>query len=385
VNNSLLYANLHDEVKGHDKPGFANNNHNIHFFNGRDSTSPSARANFVEIHCDYVDEFLLGGDSDLELSVRFKRNFNSAGEPATDADREVVLLGQDETIFYSNMMSSRSWFYKNQQKLEPKGPGASFMVSGVTSRKWGFGLELTGPELARVNAFRRDKMPEYMSASAATEVMGTTAKADLIDSRFVVFFEQGSGSNKEGWWDGDNMIIQMEDIMDVMTALYPEYEIAFLLDHSAGHGKRVEGGLSIYGMNAKLGGRVVTMKETMITEGCLGTHAVENADGTAFRGRAKVGEGQSMVFSAGEKPRFQTEVKEDDSVGPLVERNRTKDELTTALRQAGVTTSENSKMKGMKAVELREFAEQKRVDLQVRGPSTTEGYAGKPKGMLQVA
>jgi len=57
----------------------------------------------------------------------------------------------------------------------------------------------------------------------------------------------------------------------------------------------------------------------------------------------------------------------------------------TALRQAGVTTSENSKMKGMKAVELREFAEQKRVDLQVRGPSTTEGYAGKPKGMLQVA
>jgi hypothetical protein len=39
------------------------------------------------------------------------------------------------------------------------------------------------------------------------------------------------------------MVLQMEDCVDVVTVLYPEYDFIFLFDHSCGHDRKRPDGL----------------------------------------------------------------------------------------------------------------------------------------------
>ena len=36
----------------------------------------------------------------------------------------------------------------------------------------------------------------------------------------------------------NNMVLQFEDVVDVASVLYPEFELVFLFDHSSGHKKK---------------------------------------------------------------------------------------------------------------------------------------------------
>jgi hypothetical protein len=44
------------------------------------------------------------------------------------------------------------------------------------------------------------------------------------------------------------MVLQMEDCLDVMRVLYPEYKVLLLFDHSCGHDWQREDGLNVDNM-----------------------------------------------------------------------------------------------------------------------------------------
>jgi hypothetical protein len=59
-------------------------------------------------------------------------------------------------------------------------------------------------------------------------------KDDLTCSPFVRWLDYGQ--NSDGYWNYHHMIIQFEDIVDVLKALYAQkYNFIFYFDHSSGH------------------------------------------------------------------------------------------------------------------------------------------------------
>jgi hypothetical protein len=70
---------------------------------------------------------------------------------------------------------------------------------------------------------------------------GTALKKDLKHSPFVVEFEYGA--NNEGYWSYEHMVLQLEDCVDCLQVLAPQFDYLFLFDHSCGHDKQREDGL----------------------------------------------------------------------------------------------------------------------------------------------
>jgi hypothetical protein len=62
------------------------------------------------------------------------------------------------------------------------------------------------------------------------------------------------------------MKLQLEDVIDCLVVVFPQFDIIFLFDQSAGHTKRREDGLSVTNMNAGFGGKRPTMHDTKLHE-----------------------------------------------------------------------------------------------------------------------
>ena len=113
-----------------------------------------------------------------------------------------------------------------------------------------FGIALSADDLVTVNELRRlEKRPDLK------ESPGT---------RFLVH-----GKNKEGYWGYAQFEEQVVDVMDVLEALYPGYQLMIEVDHSAGHAKYREDGLHVGNMNVRFGGKQRALRDT-IMERCLG-------------------------------------------------------------------------------------------------------------------
>ena len=51
------------------------------------------------------------------------------------------------------------------------------------------------------------------------------------------------------------MVLQLEDCVDVVKTLHPQYDFLFLFDHSCGHDKQREDGLNVNVMSKSYGGK----------------------------------------------------------------------------------------------------------------------------------
>ena len=72
-----------------------------------------------------------------------------------------IILGQDECVFQQYHLHSKQWIGPHGERaLLPKTQGYGMMVSGFTSREFGFGMELSAEELKKVNTKSRRK--KYM-------------------------------------------------------------------------------------------------------------------------------------------------------------------------------------------------------------------------------
>jgi hypothetical protein len=110
------------------------------------------------------------------------------------------------------------------------------MISVLQPREFGFGLKISEEQLKEVNKCREGK--HYMDEEAAKSKQGSASKGALTRSPFVVEFN--NGTQEQSYWDYEHMVLQLEDFVDCLKVLLPEYDSLFLFDHSCGHDRQRE-------------------------------------------------------------------------------------------------------------------------------------------------
>jgi hypothetical protein len=71
-----------------------------------------------------------------------------------------VPFGQDEAIFRSSQLNDSCWAIDGQQTFQTKSMGVGRMVSALCLREFGFGIDLTVEQIAKVNERRQMKNME---------------------------------------------------------------------------------------------------------------------------------------------------------------------------------------------------------------------------------
>ena len=112
------------------------------------------------------------------------------------------------------------------------------------------------------------KGEKYSDEDAATIVHGSPYKPPLKESPFVR--ELQYGQNKDGYWNYEQMMTQLEDCVDALQTMYPEFDHVFLFNHSNGHDRLQPDGLSINKIGIRFGGTQPMMRSSKITKDLLG-------------------------------------------------------------------------------------------------------------------
>ena len=114
------------------------------------------------------------------------------------------------------------------------------------------------------------------------------------------------------------MVLQVEDCIDVMKVLYPEFDVCFYFDHSCGHDRQRPYALNGNRMNVKFGGSQPIIHDSAVQE--VGQHEA----------KLRVGDVQHFDFKEGDDGLFWMN---DD------ERHASKHEISTG--QVAVVKREN--------------------------------------------
>jgi hypothetical protein len=153
----------------------------------------------------------------------------------------------------------------------------------------------------------------YSDKAASIKVLGSSAK-DLFDedtNPFVRYFH--FGANKQGYWSYEHLIVQLEDCVDVLKVVLDlgNYEVRFMVDHSCGHDRQREDGLSVVQMNKEYGGKQRSIHSSTMTKESLGPHSP----------LLKCNDNQNMVFTESSDGPFYMDpeeriiLRENDLVG----------------------------------------------------------------------
>lgn len=285
--------------------------------------------NMYEFHIDRLGIFreqlnkttLFGGN----LSVRRDKT-----------KKPLIIFGQDEAIFKQFLFRVMQWTGPDGRRpLLPKDEGQGVMLSVFQSREFGFGFfHLTNEQLEQVNAFRQGR---YYSDQDAAVLAGHKdgLKQPLQEHRFYVEFDYGAA--RDGYWTYEWMIVQLEDCVDVLRVLYPEYDFVFLFDHSCGHDRQREDGLNVNKLGKSFGGAHPKLRDSKMVQadGYLGSYEHSK--------KLKVGETQSMVFKAtDEGPCWLTpeerENQREDWVTPQPTTDKNRKELIADLQANNLPT-----------------------------------------------
>jgi hypothetical protein len=293
--------------------------------------------------------------------------------------KPLMIFGQDESVYSQFLFGNRQWVGpKGQRPLLPKTDGLSIMVSAFQSRETGFGVDINRIQLGEINEARRGQ--NYVDKEAAMAINGHAAKKDLKQSPFVVDFELGA--NNAGYWTYNHMAIQFEDCVDCIKVMYPQFDFAFLFDHSQGHAKKLANGLDAYSMNKGYGGAQPRMRESVIKEedGYLGMN----------QRTLSVGDTQLFSFQPGDiGPFWMTEEERElnrhsrilpPHHGNPRTRNKTIAELKLELGPLNILNDQRK----YRLAEIQEFARNNNVDLKIEKTREKKGWDGQPKGLLQV-
>lgn len=185
----------------------------------------------------------------------------------------LVHTGQDESIFKAYQKSAFQWVVKGVRGLRKKTDGPGEMVSGFKDEVRGFGHPLSHEELELVNAFRKARGRKALSTSPAV--------------RFLSY-----GKNKDGYWTYEHFREQVEDMLDMYEALYPNAQVLVEVDWSSGHSKHRDDALNVSTMGVTFGGKQLIPHASKMEDGCLGEGA-----------SLKMGELQYFYFRSAEERR----------------------------------------------------------------------------------
>ena len=299
------------------------------------------------------------------LSVRKKKE-----------DKPVIMIGQDECVFKQYLIVKKQWIlHDGTSAVNPKEEGAGVMLSSFVSQDFGYGYNLTDDELAIVNRYRLGKT--YKDEDAAMEVLKSIHKKPLQNSPFVRRFEYRI--NSQGYWDYNHMILQFEDVVDTLQALYGDaFHFVFFFDHSAGHDKLRPNGLNVNTMNKFFGGGQNEMRDSKIEdETYLGPYCHNQC--------LNVGDTQHMQFKEGDVGPFyldsetREECKYDRETGEMEEKTYTRSQLIDMIKEKQNVPYVRGNLK-----EIQRQACILHIPLSYNRPVIVEGWVNKPKGMLQV-
>ena len=166
--------------------------------------------------------------------------------------KKLIIPGQDECIFKQYTFTKKAWVGPNGEKmLIPKDDGQGIMISAFQSHEFGFGLTLTKEQLDEIN--RKCNGEKYCDKKAAIHLHGTDKKPALTKSPFVCEFEYGA--NNDSYWNYKTMVEKLEDSVNAVTYLCPQYDFMFLFDHSSRYDQQQEDGLNMEYMAKSYGGK----------------------------------------------------------------------------------------------------------------------------------
>jgi len=156
---------------------------------------------WVEFHIDDHPSF----QKKMNSTTEFGGNLSVFKPPGS---KPLIGFGQDESILKQYAFTTKAWTAPDGTRgLIPKDEGTSVMISAFVSREYGFGIDLSPDNLARVNQKRNGT--KYSDEVAAKAVYGNTNKSPLTYNPFVTEFEYGVAG--QGYWDYNHMVLQMED------------------------------------------------------------------------------------------------------------------------------------------------------------------------------
>lgn len=246
----------------------------------------------------------------------------------------IIEVGQDEAVFQQNAQSAMEWRGPNGESTpRPKSDGDAIMVSAFIEPSLGFGrnTNVSDEALRRINQIRT-RRPTYQDVYSAEEVHGIHTKRlfeseEDVQNHLCVQFEHGK--HREGYWNHAHMAIQTEDAIDIIQGLFPNHDIELHYDQSSGHTKKRHFGLNTEVMIKGYGGSTPGMRDTVITEGCLGP----------FHHPQKLKEGdiQCMSFKEGDAgpweltPHEKTQLKHDQPTGQKKTEQKRKKQLMSEL------------------------------------------------------
>ena len=245
--------------------------------------------------------------------------------------RPVMILGQDKCIFCQYLFSKGMWVCPDGCKqLFPKDDGQGIMLSLFCCRDLGYGYNPPTNIMNEINESRKGK--NYSDEDAAITVNGSKKKDKLTCTPFVRYLEYGA--NNDGYWKYKNMILQLEDCVDVLQYMFPQFEFIFLFDHSNGHNRMQPNSLSLSRIQIRAGGKQPIMRSSKISADLLGPfHTTESL--------LQPGMNQSMVFSESDAgPCYLSNTQRVDQchdrvTNQIVERELRISELISCLKASG--------------------------------------------------
>jgi hypothetical protein len=173
------------------------------------------------------------------------------------------------------------------------------------------------------------------------------------------------------------MVLLLEDVVDCLTILHPEFDYLFLFDYSCGHDRQHEDGLNSGRMLKLFGGMQPKMRAAEIKkrEGYLGF----------FQASVAVSDVQQMVFSPTDAGPLwmlpeEHEAKWKETILSATKvQNFKKKEPLEKLKERNITYKGN--MEGLKRVAVNNGIP---VSEEIQIQKVEEGWEGKPKGVFQV-
>ena len=137
----------------------------------------------------------------------------------------------------------------------------------------------------KVNKLREGK--KYKDEEAAVAKWGKANKVPLKQN-LIFKFEYGVAGVE--YWQYQHMVLQLEDCVDMLKVMYPQYNFLFLFDHSCGHDRQRDDGLNIENMPKKYGGQQAVLCSITVKQ---------EQEYLPYHQILKPGDEQSMVLSKG--------------------------------------------------------------------------------------
>ena len=171
------------------------------------------------------------------------------------------------------------------------------------------------------------------------------------------------------------MVLQLEDCIDVLQVLHPQYDYVFLFDHSCGHDRQRPDGLNHHTLNKGFGGGQTKMRSSKILRAAGFLAQYEHPQ------KLKVGNNQQLALLTLEGPFYlsteQRAAKMNDKSRKSENRTKVKSktELLDELAVKGFFPEDTKSLKKQEVLELAAHN-----DLQT---NKQFGHILKSKGELQ--